>query len=464
VTELTDTKRLAAHLVQTRYEDIPSKVIALAKQKTLDMLGCFIYGRVLPAAAPAVRVVLSMGGTAEATIAGVSQKVPAPWAALANGTASHCFEMDDRQPQSALHPGSSVVPAALAVAETERLNGADYLTALTLGHDVGCRIGAAIGMAEGGKRRGFHGMGSWASVAAAAVAAKAMRFTESQAEQAMGISTATGFAMDFVSHAEGSKGYHAGKAAMGGVLAARLVQAGMIGPSDFLEWRPPGQTRINPGYLALLAEKPNIPRMLRDLGKTYEMELSGSKRYSCDGCMQAGIDGLRSLVRQHNIKPDEITAINVHTLSHVAEENNYVRPSKPIEALFSYPHVLAIALIDGDVTPAMSLPSAWDRADIDPIRQKVHLFPDREYDKMWPAYRPATVELVTARGSFKEAVLSAKGTAENPMTWDEQVEKFMLLARDALGPDLATRVADKVWELDRVAHVDDLTSLLRPRN
>ena len=32
--ELTDTKKLAAHLVQTRYEDIPSKVVDVAKLRT----------------------------------------------------------------------------------------------------------------------------------------------------------------------------------------------------------------------------------------------------------------------------------------------------------------------------------------------------------------------------------------------------------------------------------------------
>ena len=231
------------------------------------MLGCFVWGRTLPAALPAVRVVLAMGGTPEATIAGESQKVPAALAALANGTASHCFEMDDRQPESALHPGSILVPASLAITESEGLSGRDYLTAFTLGHDIACRIGAAICAA---KREGFHGTGTWSAVGAAAAAAKALGFTESQTEQAMAISTATGFAMDWSSEGEGAKGYNAGKAAMGGVLAARLVQEGMVGPGNFLEWRPPGQTLHRPGYLALLSENPNTERLLNNLGTSFK--------------------------------------------------------------------------------------------------------------------------------------------------------------------------------------------------
>src|SRR5262249_30540914 len=124
LSELTSTKRLSAHVAETRFEDLPPAVVELAKFKTFDMLGCLVYGVAVPAAAPAVRVALSRGGAPEGTIARERQRVPADLAALANGTASHSFEMDDRQPASALHPGSAMVPAGLAVAESRGLSGA----------------------------------------------------------------------------------------------------------------------------------------------------------------------------------------------------------------------------------------------------------------------------------------------------------------------------------------------------
>ena len=69
---------------------------------------------------------------------------------------------------------------------------------------------------------------------------------------------------------------------------------------------------------------------------------------------------------------------------------------------------------------------------------------------------------MTDRGSFEETVLVAKGSAENPLTWDEQVEKFTMLAQDGLGADVVSKVVDRVWELDRVKDVNELTALLRP--
>lgn len=461
MTETTGTKALASHLASKQYEDIPAHVIEAAKAKTLDMVGCFIYGIVLPAAAPTAAVASRMGGTSEATIVRQAQRVPAALAAMANGTASHCFEMDDRQPESALHPGSAMVPAGLAIAEARHLSGAAYLTALTLGHDVGCRVGAAIAT-DGTKRKGYHGMGSWASIGAAAVVARAIGLDAEQSEQALGVSSATAFAMDFVSAGEAAKGYHAGKAAMGGVLAAELVEAGLKGPSNFLEDRVAGAERSHPGYLSLLSTKPNIERLTRDLGETYELELTGTKRYAGDGCMQAGIEALRELAREHQLRAHDVEKINVYSMTHVKEENTYVEPARPIEALFSYPHVLAVALIDGDVTPSIAAPEMLQRADLRAIRHKVELFVDPAYDKMWPGGRPARLEIVTTRGTFTKEVLYSKGTAENPMTWDEMVEKFTLLAEDGLGSDGTKRVVDAIWALDAVCDVNELTQLLRP--
>jgi 2-methylcitrate dehydratase PrpD len=113
--------------------------------------------------------------------------------------------------------------------------------------------------------------------------------------------------------------------------------------------------------------------------------------------------------------------------------------------------------------PAAALPENWNRPELEAVRQKVNLFTDPDFDLTWPSYRSARVEVVTDRGSFEETVLVAKGTAENPLTWDEQVEKFTMLSRDRLGTNAVNMVVDKVRELDRVQDVNELTELLRPQ-
>src|SRR4029079_11770023 len=61
-------------------------------------------------------------------------------AALANGMFGHADETDDTHPPSLTHPGTSVVPAALAIGEAQRLSGAQVLRAIVLGYDICARL------------------------------------------------------------------------------------------------------------------------------------------------------------------------------------------------------------------------------------------------------------------------------------------------------------------------------------
>lgn len=76
------------------------------------------------------------------------------YAALLNGAYGHSFDFDDTYAASALHPGVSIIPAALAVAESSHTNTSTLLTALAAGYEVTCRFGRALGTPA--YDRGFH--------------------------------------------------------------------------------------------------------------------------------------------------------------------------------------------------------------------------------------------------------------------------------------------------------------------
>ena len=80
-------------------------------------------------------------------------------AAFANGMSGHADETDDSNSQ--LHPGCAIVPAALAIAESQDRSGDALLRAVILGYDIGFRFhqafeprstsfGATFGCADGG--------------------------------------------------------------------------------------------------------------------------------------------------------------------------------------------------------------------------------------------------------------------------------------------------------------------------
>ena len=77
-----------------------------------------MYGTTLPWGEILGDFALDQGGREQSVVWGRSDRVPAAMAALVNGTLVHGFELDDLHKASILHPSSTCVPAALAVAES----------------------------------------------------------------------------------------------------------------------------------------------------------------------------------------------------------------------------------------------------------------------------------------------------------------------------------------------------------
>ena len=111
-------------------------------------------------------------------------KVGLTGAVLVNSTAGHAFEMDDIHKESIVHPNSLSVPTALALAEADpTLTGQDIVAAITLGAEIGTRIGNAATMAL--FLNGFHPQGtSGAFVAAVTAGASAEAHARADAARA----------------------------------------------------------------------------------------------------------------------------------------------------------------------------------------------------------------------------------------------------------------------------------------
>src|SRR6266550_4827735 len=139
------TGRLACYMAAARTLRLPPHVAREAKHRILDTLAAIVSGAHLQAGEMAIRFARAQGGVAEATVLTTEIRTSAVNAALANGMFAHADETDDFEPVTKAHPGSHVVPAALAMAEREGRSGAELLAAATLGYDVCCRLLMALG-------------------------------------------------------------------------------------------------------------------------------------------------------------------------------------------------------------------------------------------------------------------------------------------------------------------------------
>src|SRR2546427_4808689 len=152
---MNETRTLARFVAQTKFTDLPRRLVDNLKITVLDTFGAAFVGSVQPWAQRIVAVVQALGGSPEAIVINQSWRTDVSRAALANGVLIGAFECE---PLTGSHASGTVLPAALAVCQRERLAGAAFLTALALGFEVSARIArTAVGLAT---LRGLHNAGT----------------------------------------------------------------------------------------------------------------------------------------------------------------------------------------------------------------------------------------------------------------------------------------------------------------
>ena len=173
------TRHVAEFISSTRFGDIPADVIDAGRKSILDGLGLAIAGSVAESGhiITAYLADLCAGAAGNCTVLGTDLKVPARFAAFANGVAIHADDYDDTQLAVAkdrvygllMHPTAPVLPAALAAAEATGASGADFCTAYHIGIEVCCKVAEAANPRH--YQDGFHTTGTCGVLGAAASAA-----------------------------------------------------------------------------------------------------------------------------------------------------------------------------------------------------------------------------------------------------------------------------------------------------
>ena len=121
-------------IVNNRFDDLKPEVIQQAKKLILDLIGVSLAGyRMMEFPRLLVDYTTSLGGTPEATIFQTKKKFPAIHAVLANAACAHAIDMDDGHRFGALHPGTVIIPAALAATELSGASTKDLITGVVVG-------------------------------------------------------------------------------------------------------------------------------------------------------------------------------------------------------------------------------------------------------------------------------------------------------------------------------------------
>jgi len=451
-------QQLSTYMSAASTRALPDGVIEKAKEHILDTFAAMISGSGLPPGRAAIEFARAYGGKEIATVVASNIVCGPIEAAFANGVLAHSDETDDSHGPSRSHPGVSVIPAAFAAGEQFAITGTHFLRAVTLGYDVGTRITMSMGgpAYQVATHRSTHGTAaSFAAGAAAGCAAgldadKMRLLLDYTAQQTSGIGA---WSRD-AEHMEKAFLF-AGKPAAGAVLAATLIQSGWTGvddifsgPDNFFEAFAPRENGVIRADPSALVDK---------LGERYEISRTNIKKWTVGSPIQAPLDALAGFFKQRSFSAADVVKVVVRIAS---DESNTVSNRDMPDICLQ--HMVAIMLLDKTVT----FRSVHDRARMkDPAvlrqRAKVDVVADARIDARRPR-REAIVEMTLTDGTqLTEWIRDVRGTAENPMTRNEVVDK----ARDLIGPVLGTAACStliaKLLALETVGDIRELRPALQ---
>ena len=448
------TEQLATYIAGATRQPLPPAVEEKTKHHVLDTIAAMVSGSKLLPGRRAIAYAKARGGVEEATVVGTRIRTTVELAALANGMMAHADETDDSHAGSVTHPGCAVVPAALALGERHKRNGAAFLRAVALGYDVGSRFSMAL------DARAFfdegHSTHSFApSFGAAAAAATLSKFDADQVRHTLSYAgqqaSGVGAWIHDLEHVEKAFDF-GGMPSRNGALAVTFVRLGFtavddlfVGPRNFFQaYGTPGR-------------QPHPEVLVRGLGETFEVMNTNIKRWTVGSPIQAPLDSLYELIREHQVKASNVEHVTVTVGPHAAlTVDDRKMPDINMQ------HMCAVMLLDGTATfeAAHDEPRMRDKKTRE-LRARVELIGDAEWEQQHPG-RQGAVEILLKDGTkLSHHTTAVRGTSENPMTRQEVHDKCHALMAPVLGTKKSRALCETVWELESMKDVRDLAKMLR---
>jgi 2-methylcitrate dehydratase PrpD len=426
-----ETVRLAEYAAALRYEDVPPAVVQRAKDCITDTVAVIAQGSGLPWSRIVIRYAQRIGAGGSSRILGVDgPAVQAPAAALANGALAHAFESDNlTRPGAGVHPGATLLPPALAVAQERGSSGRDLITAVVAGFEVMYRIGRAT--KHSNERHGFHAPGTTGPFGAAIAAGRLLQLNAAAMTNALGVAgSLAGGLMEFARSGTGAmvKRLHLGRAAESGVLAASLAADGFTGPHSVLEG--------DAGFLKVFCTEWDAADLTHSLGEEFATLNLCLKRFPVHMTAQTAVQAILELRAEHGFSGAQVDQVVVAGDERMATVNNIAEPTDIMMAQYSIPFCVALALFRDPRNPASFDEPALLDADIRSMCRRVTVTVASPPTRL-PGASQVTVRMKGGRSIMGE-VEEFNGTPARPLTRADLRDKFTMLMG---APDAARATA-----------------------
>jgi 2-methylcitrate dehydratase PrpD len=455
--------RIAHHVATTPFSALPAATVAATRRALLDGVGVMLAASGLSAdAAPFVALAEADGGDRAATIIGHGIRVPAQAAAFANGALAHALDFEDAFDAAPTHPNASLIPAALAIAESHGgITGEAFLTAMAIGCDLVCRLGLSLRrtMEEGG----WYPPPILGAFGAAAAAARLLKLSPQQVNDAFSLLLCQVSCPGEIKYSADTviRAVREAFPARAAVIAASLAAGGVRGFDQPFEGKG--------GFFRLYVGGAYDPDVILDgLGRTFWIERLSFKPWpSCRGT-HGYIEAVLDLTRKQGLRWTDVAAIHLEG-GEVQQmlfepEGQKKRPATAIDAKFSLPFTVALALVRGRVGLDDFTAESLADPDLLSVAQRVSYErrPDWGRDRAASAALTVTLESGTVLTAQVDTPL---GHPDRPLSDEQLRAKFRACASRAARPleaSAANAVADELLALESVGDIADLRLLRRP--
>lgn len=454
---MTITDDLITNIIETQFSNLDEETVNRAKWRILDSFGVIIAGANGAGCDMMIDLVRKWGGAEESTLLVHGGKFPAHNAAMANSLMMRSFDFEaieaegENMTSSPAHISGTTVPTAFAMAEQQGASGKEFITALVLGDDLASRLGAASGF---NVYAGWDNTGTINAFGATAIACKLLNLNFRQIRDAFGIVlNQLGGTIAHLNDKTMAFKLPIALSARNGIFSAELAQRGYSGPIDAILGKQ--------GYFDMYCSDPKPEGLNKDLGKKFYADCV-IKPYSSCRATHPSIDAVMSIVKSHEVDPENIEEIIIHvtprTLAGFVGQPFVMGEVPQIDGAFSIRFTAANAILRKAVRPEHFSREAMSDPRISMLLDKMKLV-----DSLPPTeYLTAEAEIKMKDGQiYKSRTDVPRGDIyKNPMSIEEIIAKY----RDnvAFSGTISRERAEEVLQIvEKLEELDDVRKISR---
>src|ERR1700692_129554 len=448
----TTVQRIGKFAFDARASHLTPQARSVFKRNILDSLGCAIAA--LPGAPfKALREQFEeYGRSGLCSLIGGGSTSP-DQAALYNAGLVRYVDLLDSymSPGGLCHPSDNF-GAILAAAEHASASGEDFMLALAVAYEIGCRITAIVPVMAKGLHHAIQ-----LAISAAAGAGKLFGVTNDQIAHAISIATVDNISLTCV-HVEPVsqwKGFSPGMTGMRAVYSASLAKRGFTGPSGLFEG-PNGLLRMFDQEIDIDWSDDSLEIVKSTIMKKFCSLIHG----------QPVLEAVLKLKRDNGLAAEDIEAVRCDIfqsgfdIAGGGAFGSKDRPQTKEQADYNLKYLIAAALLDDEVGPAQLEQSRVQAADAQALLNRVEIRPDDVFTAKYPHELNTRITMKTKDGlPLNREQLGYEGGLGNSMSWERTVDKFNWLSEPFADAALRHKIVEAVEKIDEQP-VADLMGLL----